>query len=125
MLLNVFLEEDVLIKQGDMAGPEEHVYFILEGNMHVILERRDFLYFNRENVELFLHEHEDASYLIDDMTKKAYLLESIKEKFSMPIQQLTQLNRNKDIDVVTDLLENLQEILDEDLEEVLHINKKN
>ena len=90
-----------------MAGPEEHVFFILEGKMHVILERRDFIYFNHENIELFLHEHENASHLIDDRTKKAYLLESVKEKFSMPIQQLTQLGHNKDIDVVTDLLENL------------------
>ena len=60
-----------------MAGPEEHVFFILEGSMQVILERRDFVYFNRENVELFLHEHEDASYLIDEITKNAYLKESI------------------------------------------------
>lgn len=36
MEMNVYLVDDVIIKEGDLAGPEESFYIIIEGFAEVI-----------------------------------------------------------------------------------------
>lgn len=71
--LKVYLENDIIVKQGDMAGDEENVYFILEGSANVILEKRDFNYFNLKSREHFLNEHEDTVENVDETTQDKYV----------------------------------------------------
>ena len=47
----------MIIKQGDLGGDEEYVYFITEGLAEVFLEKRDFLYFNQSSLNFFRNEH--------------------------------------------------------------------
>ena len=47
----------MIIKQGDLGGDEEYVYFITEGLAEVFLEKRDFLYFNQSSLNYFRNEH--------------------------------------------------------------------
>lgn len=59
MEVHVYLPQDVIVKQNDMADEEtEFVYFVIEGFAQVIQERRDFCYFHQENINLFMTEHE-------------------------------------------------------------------
>jgi CRP-like cAMP-binding protein len=53
MDLNVYLRDDIIIKQGDLGGDQEYVYFITEGIAEVFLEKRDFLYFNQSSLNFF------------------------------------------------------------------------
>lgn len=54
--LHVYLQDDIIIKQGDLAGHgdgkiDDYVYFIVEGLAEVIQEKRDFLHFNLDSME--------------------------------------------------------------------------
>lgn len=74
MEVHVYLPQDVIVKQNDMADSEtEFVYFIIEGFAQVIQERRDFCYFYQDNINHFMteHEQEDAD---DEVTQNLELI---------------------------------------------------
>jgi|TARA_B110000285_G_C15059768_1_gene581688 hypothetical protein len=52
--LNVYLQDDFIIKQGDIADQNEYVYIIVEGLAEVILEKTDFCYYSLDSTKMFL-----------------------------------------------------------------------
>lgn len=73
MEIKVYLENDAIVKQCDMVGDEDNVYFILEGTANVILEKHDFDYFNFKSLEHFLNEHEDTIETVDEETQNIFI----------------------------------------------------
>lgn len=59
MEMNVYLIDDVIIKEGDLAGPNESFYIIMEGFAEVIQEKTDFCYYDTGHTKHFLTEDED------------------------------------------------------------------
>ena len=51
------MEDDIIIKQGDLTGNDEYVYIIIEGLAEVIQEKRDFCYFDLDSTSLFFRAH--------------------------------------------------------------------
>jgi len=56
MILHVYLQDDIIVKQGDLAGPEEYFYVIIEGLAEVIQEKRDFCYCSLDSIKMFLRD---------------------------------------------------------------------
>lgn len=54
MVNHVYLQDDVIVKQGDIAGPDEYFYIVIEGLAEVILEKRDFCFYSLDSIEMFL-----------------------------------------------------------------------
>lgn len=78
MEVHVYLPQDVIVKQNDMADNDtEFVYFIIEGFAQVIQERRDFCYFHQGNISHFLTEHEQEEDADEAVAKN---LEEIAQK---------------------------------------------
>lgn len=63
--LHVYLQDDIIIKQGDMAGPDEYVYIIVEGLAEVILEKTDFCYYSLDSTKMFLTDQEDKYAVVE------------------------------------------------------------
>ena len=59
--LNVFLQDDIIIKEGDISGPDEFFYIIIEGYAEVIQEKRDFIYYDFDETLHFLKAEEDVT----------------------------------------------------------------
>jgi hypothetical protein len=56
--IQVFLKDDIIIKQGDAAGfgqnkIDDFVYFTLEGMAEVIQEKKDFMHFDLTSINKF------------------------------------------------------------------------
>ena len=86
--LRVYLADDTIIKQGDMAGPKDNVFFNLEGSATVILEKRDFLYFNVKCTDLFLNEHEEDGCCVDDKTQEQFIRRQLNRHFKLQVLKL-------------------------------------
>lgn len=49
LVMHVYLQDDFIVKQGDLAGAGEFFYIIVEGLAEVIQEKRDFIFFDLES----------------------------------------------------------------------------
>ena len=114
--LKVILEDDTIVKQGDMAGPQENVYFILEGTANVILEKRDFCYFDFENVQFFLNEHEEFIEKVDKKTQETFVKDILKRRFGHKIK--TMQDQNKDCDIFEQIFDEINTVLGENQKEL-------
>ena len=65
MEMNVYLIDDVIIKQGDLAGPDAFFYIIVEGFAEVIQEKVDFCYFDSDSTKLFLTDKEEEYDIVE------------------------------------------------------------
>lgn len=47
------MQDDIILKQGDLAEDDDHVFFIIEGLAEVIQERKDFAFYSLVQTEEF------------------------------------------------------------------------
>lgn len=121
--LRVYLEDDTIIKQGDMAGPNENVYFILEGSANVILEKNDFCHFNQESIDLFLNEYEEEFEEVNQKSQDNFIRQIIRRQYSeFILLNLQHEKRNRGVDVTEDIFMNIKAILREDVESLVREN---
>lgn len=73
LIMHVYLQDDIIIKQGDLAGPEEYFYIIIEGLAEVIQEKRDFCFYHLDSTRMFLKDngHSEMRKKMDEWMNQA------------------------------------------------------
>ena len=86
------ITDDIIIKQGDIAGDSEFVYFIIEGLAEVIQEKRDFYYYSLQSTDLFFAEQ--GAMMENSLRSQRTLTKQMKKESGNPMKLLQSLTKS-------------------------------